>query len=199
MVERRRLRADPRQQPRPAVRPGAAVRHRRPAGRGLQGPRPGLPPLNTTLARRMMEQTSIFQALAGRPRPRARSTWPRSSSCWSASASWSSSSRGIKEIDINPLLASPERLVALDARVVAARGRRRRRRPAPAGHPPLSDASTCAPWTTRGRDATLTIRPIRPEDEPLHGRVPRDALGAERLPALLPRDEAAASASPTSG
>ena len=35
----RRLRAHHRQQPRPAVRPGAAVRHRRPARRGVQGPR----------------------------------------------------------------------------------------------------------------------------------------------------------------
>ena len=35
----RRLRADRRQQPRPAVRPGAALRHGRPARRGLQGPR----------------------------------------------------------------------------------------------------------------------------------------------------------------
>ena len=34
----RRLRADRRQQPRPAVRPGAPLRHRRPARRGLQGP-----------------------------------------------------------------------------------------------------------------------------------------------------------------
>ena len=41
MVRARRLRADRRQQPRPAVRPGAAVRHRRPARRGLQGPRAG--------------------------------------------------------------------------------------------------------------------------------------------------------------
>ena len=46
------------------------------------------------------------------------STWRRWNSCWCASASWWSSSRWIKEIDINPLLASPERLVALDARVV---------------------------------------------------------------------------------
>ena len=39
MVKPRRLRADPRQQPRPAVRPGAPVRRRRAARRGLQGPR----------------------------------------------------------------------------------------------------------------------------------------------------------------
>ena len=39
--EARRLRADRRQQPGFAVRPGAVVRHRRPTGRSVQGPRAG--------------------------------------------------------------------------------------------------------------------------------------------------------------
>jgi acetyltransferase len=73
--------------------------------------------------------------------------------------------RHIKEIDINPLLASPDGLVALDARVL------------------LHDASVSEDqlpklavrpypqqyvqkWTMK--DGTpVTIRPIRPEDEPL--------------------------------
>ena len=67
-----------------------------------------LPPLNTTLARRMMEQTRIYHALAGGPRAARRSIWPRWSSCWCASASWWPNSRWIKEIDINPLLAAPD-------------------------------------------------------------------------------------------
>ena len=77
----------------------------------------GLPPLNTTLARRMMEQTTIYTALkgvrgraAGRPR-RARAAAGRFSQLVVEQ-------RWIAEIDINPLLASPERLIALDARVV---------------------------------------------------------------------------------
>ena len=53
----------------------------------------GLPPLNTTLARRMMEHTRIFQALKG-VRGRRPSTWARWSSCWSGSAGWWSNSRG---------------------------------------------------------------------------------------------------------
>ena len=36
----------------------------------------------------------------------------------------------------------------------------------------------------------VTIRPIRPEDEPLHDQVPREAFGAQRLSALLPAVEA---------
>ena len=77
-----------------------------------------LPPLNSTLARRMMEQTKIFTALKGCSRAQAGGYRRRWKICWCASASWWSSSRWIKEIDINPLLASPERLLALDARVV---------------------------------------------------------------------------------
>ena len=76
-----------------------------------------LPPLNTTLARRMMEQTTDLQGAEGRARAqaggpgRARSLLVRFSQLV-VEQPW------IKEIDINPLLASPEGLVALDARVV---------------------------------------------------------------------------------
>jgi acetyltransferase len=71
----------------------------------------------------------------------------------------------IKEIDINPLLASPERLIALDARVVlhgaevdADRLPHLAIRPYPTHY--------VAPWTAPDGLA-VTIRPIRPEDEPL--------------------------------
>src|SRR5258708_24329595 len=76
-----------------------------------------LPPLNTTLARRMMEQTKIIRALEGvrgsKPVPLAEldQLLVRFSRLV-VEQPW------IKEIDINPLLASPERLVALDARVI---------------------------------------------------------------------------------
>jgi acetyltransferase len=70
----------------------------------------------------------------------------------------------IKEIDINPLLVSPERFVALDARVVLygadvpeAEIPRPAIRPYPTQY--VSDAET--------RDGRpVSIRPIRPEDEP---------------------------------
>ena len=76
-----------------------------------------LPPLNSTLARRMMEQTRIFKALQGvRGRPpvdiAALEELLVRFSQLVVEQPW------IKEIDINPLLASPERLLALDARVV---------------------------------------------------------------------------------
>src|SRR6202042_25203 len=76
-----------------------------------------LPPLNTTLARRMMEQTKIYKALEG---VRGRKPVDLAAleqllvrfSRLVVEQPW------IKEIDINPLLATPERLVALDARIV---------------------------------------------------------------------------------
>jgi acetyltransferase len=71
----------------------------------------------------------------------------------------------IKEIDINPLLVSPERLLALDARVVLhPPDRAPETLPRPAIRPyPTKYVVT---WTTSGGE-TVTIRPIRPEDEPL--------------------------------
>jgi acetyltransferase len=123
-----------------------------------------LPPLNTTLARRMMEQTRIFAALEG---VRGRNAVPLAEldrlvvrfSRLVIEQPW------IKEIDINPLLASSDRLVALDARVIVHGPEMRPEDlPRPAIRPyPVQYVER---WTTK--DGTpLTIRPIRPEDEPM--------------------------------
>ena len=76
-----------------------------------------LPPLNTTLARRMMEQTKIYTALKG-VRGRKPVDLAGLEEMMVRFSQLVVEQRWIKEIDINPLLASPERLVALDARVV---------------------------------------------------------------------------------
>jgi acetyltransferase len=71
----------------------------------------------------------------------------------------------IAEIDINPLLASPQRLIALDARVVvhpADTDPSALPRPAIRPYPNHLVSEWVAPDGTR-----FTIRPIRPEDEPL--------------------------------
>ena len=123
-----------------------------------------LPPLTTTLARRMIERTKIYGAFAG-----IRGRQPIDTGALEqllvhfgqlvVEQPW------IKEIDINPLLASPERFIALDARVVL-------------HDPDLPDAQlprlAIRPYprqyvgTWRSGDGTeMTIRPIRPEDEPL--------------------------------
>jgi acetyltransferase len=123
-----------------------------------------LPPLNSTLARRMMEQTKIYSALKGvRGRPpvdlAALEDLLVRFSELVVEQPW------IKEIDINPLLASPERLLALDARVML-HGREvaEDNLPRPAVRP--YPAQYAGEWTMKDGTA-VTIRPIRPEDEPL--------------------------------
>jgi acetyltransferase len=76
-----------------------------------------LPPLNSTLARRMMEQTRIFKALLGvRGRPPV--DIAALEELLVRFSQLVVEQRWIKETDINPLLASPDRLLALDARIV---------------------------------------------------------------------------------
>ncbi len=149
-----------------------------------------LPPLTTTLARRMIEQTKIYGALKG---IRGRQPIDREAleqllvrfGQLVAEQPW------IKEIDINPLLASPERLIALDARVVL-------------HDPSLSESDLprlairpyprqyAGSWTADD-GAEFEVRPIRPEDEPLmisfhsslsdrtvHGRYLKDLGFGER-------------------
>jgi acetyltransferase len=73
--------------------------------------------------------------------------------------------RWIKEIDINPLLASPDGLIALDARVVLHEPTTTEDQlPRPAIRP--YPVQYVAPWKTKS-GAKAIIRPIRPEDEPL--------------------------------
>ncbi len=123
-----------------------------------------LPPLNTTLARRMMEQTKIYRALKGvrGRKPVDLATLEKLLVRFSqlvVEQPW------IREIDINPMLASAERLIALDGRVVLHS----------ADTPPTELPTTAirpypiqyvSEWSMSDGTQVL-IRPIRPEDEPL--------------------------------
>lgn len=77
----------------------------------------GLPPLTEALARRMLEQTKIFTALRG-IRGRAPVDLTALGHLLVRFSQMVVEQPWIKEIDINPLLASSEQLVALDARVI---------------------------------------------------------------------------------
>ncbi|HEY9708680.1 MAG TPA: bifunctional acetate--CoA ligase family protein/GNAT family N-acetyltransferase, partial [Oculatellaceae cyanobacterium] len=123
-----------------------------------------LPPLNTTLARRMMEQTHIYKALKG-VRGRKPIDLAALEQLLVRFSQLVVEQRWIKEIDINPLLASPERLIALDARVILHEPTvTEDKLPKLAIRPYPTQYVT--PWTLK--DGTpVTIRPIRPEDEPL--------------------------------
>ncbi|HBY78792.1 MAG TPA: acetyl CoA synthetase subunit alpha, partial [Cyanobacteria bacterium UBA11148] len=123
-----------------------------------------LPPLNTTLARRMIEQTQIHKALKG-VRGRTSVDLRELEQIMVRFSQLVVEQRWIKEIDINPLLASSDRLIALDARIILHEGDvQEDQLPKPAIRPYPRQYIT--PWTMN--DGTpVTIRPIRPEDEPL--------------------------------
>jgi acetyltransferase len=122
-----------------------------------------LPPLTTTLARRFMERTKIFSAFRGirgrRPIDVTRLEQLLVRFSWLVVEN-----RIIKEIDINPLLVTPDNIVVLDARIVLHDPViHETDLPVPAIRPYPSEY--VRPW--RLQDGTsVEIRPIRPEDEP---------------------------------
>ena len=120
-----------------------------------------LPPLNMTLARRLMEQTHIYEAIKNRTDidQEALEQLLVLFSLLVVEQRW------IKEIDINPLHVSPGRILALDARIIVYGSDVHMDsipelaiRPYPTQY--------VSPWTMSDGTA-VTIRPIRPEDEPL--------------------------------
>jgi acetyltransferase len=122
-----------------------------------------LPPLTSTLARRTMERTKIYKALGG-VRGRAPVDLAQLEQVLVGFSQLVAEQPRIKEIDINPLLASPEGVLALDARIVLHPWDiaddalpRTAVRPYPAAY--------VKPYTTHN-DVSVTVRPIRPEDEP---------------------------------
>jgi acetyltransferase len=124
----------------------------------------GLPPLNATLARRLMERTAVFTALKGvRGRPpcdlHALEQLLVRFSRLIAEQPW------IEELDINPLLINHEQMLALDARVVVhGTSVKEDQLPKLAIRPyPVQYIGTAQ----MNDGSPVTIRPIRPEDEPL--------------------------------
>jgi len=123
-----------------------------------------LPPLNRALARRVIERTKVFKALQG-----VRGQKPvdvgQLETLLVRFSQLLCDRDDIQEIDINPLLASSEQIVALDARVLLTPSdQAQSERPRLAIRPyPNQFTST---WKLP--DGTpITIRAIRPEDEPL--------------------------------
>jgi acetyltransferase len=123
----------------------------------------GLPPLNRTLARRLMERTKIFNALSDF-RGRGAIDLAALEEILVRFSQLVIEQPRIKEIDINPLLVSPNEIVALDARLVLQEASmanedlpRSAIRPYPREY--IREA--------KFNNHRFMIRPIRPEDEPL--------------------------------
>jgi acetyltransferase len=137
----------------------------------------GLPPLNATLARRMLERSAIYGGLR-----RLGSRGAVKLAAIEASLVRLSQlvveQPAIREVAINPLLASSEGTVAVAARIALHEPRNHEADiPRPVFRPfPVQYVST---WTT-ARGQAVTIRPIRAEDEPLmvafHGRLSESAV-----------------------
>ena len=108
----------------------------------------GLPPLTTTLARRMMERTRIYKALVDHAV--LEQTLVRFSQLVAEQPR-------IKEIDINPLLTLNARVVLHDWEIADGNLPRTAIRPYPSAY--------VKSFTARN-GAVVTIRPIRPDDEP---------------------------------
>jgi len=124
----------------------------------------GLPPLNATLARRMMERTKIYTALKG-VRGRKAVDLAALEQLLVRFSQLVVEQPWISEIDINPLLVSADRIVALDGRVVLHDPKTPEDKlPKPAIRP--YPGQYAAPWKMKNKTA-ITIRPIKPEDEPL--------------------------------
>lgn len=125
-----------------------------------------LPPLNTPLALAQIGRTRVHKLLQGYR------DWPAADVDGVAQVLVSVSQLlaevpEIAELDINPLLVNDEGAVALDARVRVSAAR-------PAGaanfaiQPYPVELVETWNWQRHGAHETVTLRPIRPEDEPQH-------------------------------
>jgi acetyltransferase len=126
----------------------------------------GLPPLTTTLIRRMFEETKVYELLKGyRNQPGANlELLERTMLLFSQLLV---DFPQIREIDINPLLLDENDVHILDARVAIDRDAAVRQHE-PHAHLVISPYPKKyeARWTMRSGQEVL-LRPIKPEDEPL--------------------------------
>jgi acetyltransferase len=123
----------------------------------------GLPPLNTTLARRLMEQTKVYAALQG-VRGRAPADLRLLERILVRFSRLVIEQPRIREIDINPLSVSGDEIRALDARIILHPSTVADEQLPRSAIRPYPDRYS-GTWATRAGDL-LCIRPIRPEDEP---------------------------------
>jgi acetyltransferase len=135
----------------------------------------GLPPLDHNLARDMMRQTRVWRLLQGyRDRPAA--DLDAIADALVRLSYLIARHPDIRELDINPLLADPEGVIALDARVGIADARASPRQPL-AIRPYPSEWAIDVEVPTLG---DVSIRPIRPDDEGLYGQFFAGVTAADR-------------------
>jgi acetyltransferase len=126
----------------------------------------GLPPLNEALARRMLESLKSWPLLRGyRGKPGA--NIDRLIEIIMRFSYLVADYPEIKELDINPLLVTPDEVLALDARVVIERDLVTRPL-RPYGHLAIRPYPEEYVTQRKLKDGTeVVLRPIKPEDEPM--------------------------------
>lgn len=126
----------------------------------------GLPPLNQTLARRMMEETRIYQALTKGLRGTPPVNIRKLEEVVVKFSNLIVDFPEIAEFEINPLVASGDDIASVDARISLDPEAVKIQDP----HAHLSilpyPTKYVTPWTLRDGTEVL-LRPIRPEDEKL--------------------------------
>lgn len=134
-----------------------------------------LPPLNSNLAQLMMKNTKIFNALKGVRGKSAVDMSALEKLIVNFSHLVMEKWQYISEVEINPLLASGDTLVALDARIILHPSGYNSVRPAIRPYPSQYEQRFVS---KKGR--SILIRPIQPEDEPLvvdfHKRLSEDSV-----------------------
>jgi len=121
-----------------------------------------LPPLNRVLAADLVARTRVARLLAGY-RDHAPARLDAVEDVLIAISQMLADLPELAELDINPLLADADGVIALDARV-----RLDRNRPAGAGRFAITPYPAELAETIDWQGETIVVRPIRPEDEAQH-------------------------------
>ncbi|HET6351749.1 MAG TPA: bifunctional acetate--CoA ligase family protein/GNAT family N-acetyltransferase [Coriobacteriia bacterium] len=127
-----------------------------------------LPPLNTVLARRMMEETRIFKVMANPPKGVTQPDLPALEEILTQLSNLVVDFPEIAEIDVNPVVVSEGKAMVVDARIIIDQSVLDGAPDMP--HLVVTPYPTryIAPWRMNNGTEVL-LRPIRPEDERMIG------------------------------
>ncbi len=132
----------------------------------------GFPPLNQTLARRIMERTKVYQLLQGFRKGMPPANIKRLEEIMVKFSEMLVDFPELEEVDINPLIVDSKEAVALDARIVIDTALISGAEQPSHEHLVISPYPKKYEWHwTLEEEHPVLLRPIRPEDEPLENEL----------------------------